>query len=150
MWTATIKQVRKMQSGLMLAFSVEFSDGTKTLTVPYNYHNIKELELGVRNQVKQLEEIETYFAEDHVGELVNYAPAAPEVVEPTPEQLAEREYEQKRQELIQLQNRLEQDVKVGLCTKEDMDTQIAEKLTSAQTAKTALSDAKAAAVIVNP
>jgi hypothetical protein len=108
MWTATLKTKEEVPEGIRV--TVEFSNGTKTLTETV----IPQDETGFRHWVKSrlaslnsIDEIDTKYAVDTEVDVTET------VVEPTAEELAQREWVRDYYKLQQVQKLIDLGVLTG-------------------------------------
>lgn len=117
-WTATIKSAQRTARGTSVALSIEFSDGDRRYTIPYEFSNMADVPRQCRNQIELLQGVDDYLAAEHTGEVVNYVLPTPEPQpKPTDEQKAQIAYQQKRTELLNAK----QDLELGLIEQATFD-----------------------------
>jgi len=91
-WTATVKSASKTSGDLGLAVSVEFSDGVKRYTIPFNVSDPATLERICRTQIEQYQKIADVGL--NVGAVVvdTALDKPPVTPEPTADQMALQEF----------------------------------------------------------
>lgn len=113
-WTANITKVTKNK--LDFEILVDFTKGTETNTIKFVLSEPASIKQVLQRQIDAYERIENLNIQTG---LVDFTPI---VIEPTPEEIAKREYDQKRGEL----SALKQDLDLKLIDQAVYDAKVSE------------------------
>jgi len=108
MWTATLKTKEAVAEGIRV--TVEFSNGTKTITetvIPQDETGFRHWVKSRLNSLNSIDEIDTKYAVDTEVDV------AETVVQPTAEELAQREWAKDYWKLQQVQKLIDLSVLTG-------------------------------------